>query len=243
MGDSHAQEFVMSIPLYVGRIDGVAVAVEASHLLPDAQPVAVDDSGLIRFEGDLLRLGQGIEGAAQVDGGEWIPLAGPLYFSPYRSPSASIRSLEHASAESHPVGKRRFFLFHAPGAPEFHFALSLSQVLEVYSTLPLVSLGFPNSFVPAAAVWRGRAIPLVDLAAAVRLGNWDMEPHQRGLVVRNSAGAAFAIPVSGSVHQPSSTAAVFAPDAVAVRQMRAVRGVFRYEGRPLLVPDLDALLG
>ena len=215
-------------------------AVVAALALDGApEPLAADE--VYHFSQDLTRLCQGITGVAVLRDG-CLPIVSPDYFRPERSPVTSVRTITHLPPVATP-GARRFFVFGVPGANGFQFAVSMNQVMEVARALPMAPLNFDHSHLTGVSVWRGETIPVIDLAFAARLGTiGEATPWKRMMVVRNRANRIFAIPTTGAVRQPPAASQVYAPDSVSVRPMRGIRGVFRFEGSPLLVPDLDALV-
>jgi chemotaxis signal transduction protein len=239
----------MPVQLWRGVAGGQEVLLEdpaiaqSTPLDATPQPVELNSSSIFRFTEAMARFGQGVTGVALVDEG-CIPIVSSDYFRTDRAPACGVHTIERRAAptESEHAGARRFFVFGVPGAVGFQFALSLTQVLEVSRPLPMAPLNFEYSHFVGAAVWRGETIPAIDLAFAARLGSMRHEPWTRMVIVRNRCNRIFTIPASGAVRQPGAAQQVYAPDSVSVRPMRGIRGVFRFEGRPLLVPDLDALI-
>lgn len=215
--------------------------VEQLPLTGEPEPIAADQ--VYHFSKDLTHLCQGITGLAVLDNA-CLPIVSLEYFQPERAPTFGVRAIDRSTPVAPAAaGPRRFFVFNVPGAIGFQFALSMSQVLEVTRALPMAPLNFGYSHYVGVAVWRGETIPVVDLAFAAKVGAIRSDtPWGRSIIVRNQANKIFAIAARGQVRQPSAAAQVHAPDSVSVRSMRGVRGVFRFEGSPLLVPDLDALV-
>ena len=209
----------------------------------DQQPEVLEADDVYHFSQELARLGQGITGIA-LAGNFCLPVVSAQYFQSPRSAAAGVKTINRSGAVAvAPAGPRRFFVFNVPGALGFQFALSMNQVLEVARALPMASLHFEDSHYAGVAVWRGETIPLIDLAFAAKLGSIRQDTRLgRMMIVRNRANRIFALALNGPVRQPSAAAQVYAPDSVSVRPMRGIRGVFRFEGSPLLVPDLDALV-
>lgn len=67
-------------------------------------------------------------------------------------------------------------------------------VREVLGRQPWLRVPQATSAVPGVCVWRGRAIPVVDLAYIVGLGSTDPETYTRTLIVEQQLGLA-ALPV------------------------------------------------
>ena len=239
----------MPIHLLRGVVGGQDVLIEDPSIAETTpfdvtpSPVELPSSTVFRFSEDLVRLGQGVTGVALVDA-DCLPIVSPQYFRTDRAPAYGVHAIDRTRTVEapEPVGARRFFVFSVPGASGFQFALSMTQVLEVSRPLPVAPLNFEYSHFAAAAVWRGETIPVIDLAFAARLGAMRRESCARMVIVRNRNNRIFTIPASGTVRQPGVASQVYAPDSVSVRPMRGIRGVFRFEGSPLLVPDLDALM-
>lgn len=199
---------------------------------------------VVRFSEELLRLGQGVTGVGLVNS-ECLLIVTRDYFCAGRAPASGVKTIDRSPlASSVQSGARRFFVFGVPGALGFQFAVSMNQVLEVVRALPVAPLNFDHSHLAAVAVWRGEAIPVIDLPFAAKLGSLSpSSTWSRIMIVRNRANRVFAIPATAQVRQPAAASQVFAADSGSVRPMRGIRGVFRYEGSPLLVPDLDSLVG
>lgn len=198
---------------------------------------------VFRFSKDLTRLGQGVIGVGVMDT-VCLPIVTSDYFRMGRSPAQGVQTIDRSqTTPAPPSGPRRFFVFSVPGAVGFQFAVSMNQVLEVAHALPVAPLNFENSHFAGVAVWRGETIPVIDLALAAKLGTMRRDYEaSRLMVVRNAANRIMAIRSTGTVRQSSAGSQVYAPDSGSVRPMRGIRGVFRFEGSPLLVPDLDALV-
>lgn len=216
-------------------------AVQSFTSEVSAQALASDQ--IFRFSQDLLRLSEGVVGVGLVNDG-CLPIVTGDYFRTGRAPAYGVKTIDRPGNSTVPTpGSRRFFVFGVPGALGFQFAVSMKQMLEVASSLPVASLNFENSHFAGVAVWRGETVPLIDLALAAKLGRMKTnEEFGRVLVVRNSANRIMAIPATGTVRQSTAGSHVYAPDSISLRPMRGIRGIFRFEGSPLLVPDLDALV-
>lgn len=226
-------------------IGGKSVLVDDDALLrrvaPGVKPEALEADHVYHFSQDLTRLGQGVMGVALVND-TCLPIVSEDYFRAGRVSIASVRTIDRGvAAHASAAGARRFFIFGVPGAAGFQFAVSMNQVLEVAPALPLASLNFAHSHFAGVTVWRGDTVPVIDLAFAARLGVL-VNGWTRLMIVRNRANRIFAIPAMGQVRQPASASQVYAPDSGSVRPMRGIRGIFRFESSPLLVPDLDALV-
>jgi len=234
----------MSLRLWRCKTDGRDLLVEDldGGFTFDGDPVVlnVEEARVFRFSADLAHLCQGVTGVALVEQ-DCLPIVVADYFRIDRAPATQVHTVEHSSAVAEPHG-RRFFVFGVPGAAGFQFALSMNQVLEVARALPMAPLNFDHSHFAGVTVWRGQTIPVIDLALAARLGSIRDGELVRMMIVRNRSNKILAIAATGQVRQPSAASQVYAPDTVSVRPMRGIRGVFRFEGSPLLVPDLDALV-
>ncbi|HEY3739285.1 MAG TPA: chemotaxis protein CheW [Bryobacteraceae bacterium] len=238
----------MPVHLLRGVVGGQAVLLEdraiAETTAFDAgpDPLELAPASVFQFQENLAHLCQGVTGLALVDDA-CLPIVSAGYFRTDRAPAAGVHTIDRSHVtQPENAGARRFFVFGVPGAAGFQFALSMAQVLEVSRPLPVAPLNFEYSHFAGAAVWRGETIPVIDLAFAARLGAMRRETCSRMVIVRNRNNRIFTIPASGTVRQPGVPSQVYAPDSVSVRPMRGIRGVFRFEGSPLLVPDLDALL-
>jgi chemotaxis signal transduction protein len=238
----------MPVPATRGVVGGQDVLIEDPQVAESTpfdvtpSPVELGAGAVFRFSEDLMRLGQGVTGVALVDA-RCVPIVTSDYFRTDRAPAYGVRTIDRSNrAASERAGARQFFVFGVPGAVGFQFAVSMTQVLEVSRALPTAPLAFEYSHFAGVAVWRGETVPVIDLAFAARLGAMRQEPWTRMVIVRNRSNRIFTIPTSGPVRQPGAASHVYTPDSVSVRPMRGIRGVFRFEGSPLLVPDLDALI-
>jgi chemotaxis signal transduction protein len=238
----------MPVALMRGVVGGQDVLIEDPAIAESApfdvapQPLELSADAVFRFSDDLKRLGQGVGGVALV-AASCVPIVTGDYFRTDRAPAYGVRTIDRSRrVVPEQTGGRRFFVFGIPGAAGFQFAVSMTQVLEVSRALPMAPLAFEYSHFAGIAVWRGETIPVIDLAFAARLGAMRQEAWTRMVIVRNRNNRIFTIPTSGPVRQPGAASHVYTPDSVSVRPMRGIRGVFRFEGSPLLVPDLDALI-
>jgi chemotaxis signal transduction protein len=202
-----------------------------------------DPDTIYEFPKRLAMLAAGVESIVAED--ECVPLVSAAFFEdlhPVETP-LEVRRIqrEETSNDPPPAGERRFIVFGVPGASGLQFALSMSQVLEVSRGQHVAALTGQASHVIGVTMWRGEIIPVVDLAVAGRLGPGLHTEWPRMMIVRNSRNQVFAIPANGQIWQPPASSHVYAPETASVRPMNAIRAVFRFEGSPLLVPDLDAL--
>ena len=196
------------------------------------------------FPRSLQLLAEGVESIVATED-ECIPLVNAGFFEDDGSSFAAAMPVEvkriHRDETLATAGERRFIVFCVPGTSGFQFALSMNQVLEVSRAQHVAPVKSPASHVVGVTVWRGEVIPVVDLALAARLGPGMRTDWPRMMIVRNSSNGVIAIPANGQIWQPPASSHVYAPDSASVRPMPGIRAVFRFEGSPLLVPDLDAL--
>ncbi|MGH9721270.1 MAG: chemotaxis protein CheW [Bryobacteraceae bacterium] len=143
-----------------------------------------------------------------------------------------------------PARARRVVTFHAPGFsdPPVLFALSAAQVLEVSRSLTIAPAPFaPGPFL-GFAKWRGRAIPVIDLARAFGLTSGDRE-EPLFVVARGASDAqALAIPAGPGIGKLNLPLRLGKPSEPLPVENRFALGVFTLEGQPLVVPDLDRML-
>ena len=209
----------------------------------DRRPASeeVDPGCLIDFPCNLNQLAKGVRAIVATED-ECVPFVDAAYFAQTKSDPVEVRRLQREEPDLPPLsGDRRFIVFGVPGTSGFQFALSMSQILEVSRAQHIATLKGQGNHIIGVTVWRGRVIPVVDLAVAARLGPGTRTEWPRMMIVRNCKNGVFAIPANGQIWQPPASSHVYAPDSGSVRPMPSIRGVFRFEGSPLLVPDLDAL--
>lgn len=129
-----------------------------------------------------------------------------------------------------------------PG-PEVVVGIPLEQVLDVTEPLPWVPLSVTGGWVRGLLAWRGRTAQVVDLARCFGLEPRRGADEERVVIVRGTGRAeplAFMAPAALQRVSPSRSVAV--PAEEAGLRGAAIRGVFRWTGRLLVVPDFDALL-
>jgi len=137
--------------------------------------------------------------------------------------------------------RRRALLFALPNL-DVEFALSYSQVLELGMPTRLWPVpGWPER-IRGLVEWRGRPLPLVDLAACLGRPATPRDSVRRLLIARPARDAKpLALGIGFEVqsrsmpltHQPWNGPSPFPLDYV--------RGLFEMDGRPLVVPDLDRI--
>ncbi len=121
------------------------------------------------------------------------------------------------------------------------FGLSLSQILEVVSSLTLIPVPTAPGFVQGLACWRDQPVPVLDLAA--RLGLTSRIHEQRLVIARASTDGDFvAFPVEAAIRSqrlPMESVPCVVP--LGVRE-DLVRGAFELESETLMIPDLRRVL-
>lgn len=141
-------------------------------------------------------------------------------------------------------------LFSVPSAAETSlvFGLSLAQVQEVTAPLPILPVPYAPPYVLGITNWRGVPVPIVDLEMRLGLTTTPTAPaallaqsrllvacgpEQRGLlgVLVQSQVKTLRLPIAyTTLTQPLTLLPEF------------IKGAFAWEEKPLVIPDVDAIL-
>lgn len=188
-------------------------------------------------------------------GGELIPWVDPTSLDGALAPCGA--GLQPSPPPRRPlplhngVSKPALLVFPANGAagaagPEAALALSVSQVIEV------VDLGEPSpfpggpDFLLGLIPWRGRAVPLLDLALALGLPAGSRAGWRYALIARTADPSdCVALAASGPVAMkrlPLEGRVIEAPEGVAPRDPRALVACAEIDGRIVFLPDLARIL-
>lgn len=121
------------------------------------------------------------------------------------------------------------------------FGLSLSQILEVVSSLTVIPVPLAPGFVQGLACWRDQPVPVLDLAA--RFG-FKSHIHQQRLVIARARtdGDFVAFPVEAAIRsQRLPMTSIPCPVPLGVRE-DLMCGAFELESETLMIPDLRRVL-
>ncbi|MFN7931381.1 MAG: chemotaxis protein CheW [Blastocatellia bacterium] len=229
-------------PSFALRVDRITGSVE----LPNAQLLALPPivtAGVEAF----------FKGLAQVEG-RWIPCADAQRLHPtpatcsHTVPSHLATITAAFSITANRTAAPQIVLFTpltANDAPVL-FGLSMAQVQEVAAMTPILPLPQAPPYVLGITNWRGVPVPVVDLE--MRLGLTTRTPpaivtegrllvacgpQQRGLI------GVLVQPHVKTLRLPLSYAPLSQP---LVSTPGFVKGAFEWEGKSLVIPDLDAVL-
>jgi chemotaxis signal transduction protein len=155
---------------------------------------------------------------------------------------------ETARADSGAVGEVRdaprggVLLFSLPRM-DVMFALSVAQVLEVSSPARMWPVAGVREWVRGLVEWRGRAVPVVDLASCLGRGATPPEDVKRLLIARPARSVEpVALGIGAEIHGRPLPLPHQAWTGAVPFAMEYVRGLFEVGGYPLVVPDLDRMV-
>jgi purine-binding chemotaxis protein CheW len=216
----------------VDRVDGVAtVARSEFHPLPRA-------------------LGPGpttlFDRVALVDGR--VVLEMTFERAERKAPPSGARQGRNGTKGSRPAtashGSRELIVFaiddsaHAPVRAGMHIA----QVAEILEAPPIVPVVAAPAHVLGLANWRGKPVPVVDLASRVGLEAPTSWQEHRIVVARTAARETYiAFPIHGAARIYRLPIACAVGDSRLTVDEAATRGVFDFEGAPLIVPDVNRI--
>ncbi len=127
-----------------------------------------------------------------------------------------------------------------PGSRVVGFGLSVGCVAEMIEAPPGTPVPGATSHVRELSVWRGRALPLVDLAAWCGLPV-PPAPNRRVAVVRTPAGEPYGLPAGHGVRiVPLPLPSMPVRRAITLRADR-ILGVYDTNEQTIVVPDLKRL--
>lgn len=128
-----------------------------------------------------------------------------------------------------------------PDSRRCSFGLSLSQILEVVSSLEVVPVPHAPPYVQGIACWRDQPVPVLDLAA--RFGLPSAIHEQRLVIARGSAnGNLVAFPVESVIRSqrlPLASRPCQVPSGI---RADLLRGAFELDSETLMIPDLSRVL-
>jgi chemotaxis signal transduction protein len=177
--------------------------------------------------------------------------------SPLSSPSPVLQS-PPSSLQSKASGRGQIVVFSTaepqPGEQILSFGLSISQVPEILSPLPLTSVPAAPDFVLGLVNWRDRPVPVVDLTTRLGLAA-SRPPGQTRLIIARDRGL---VPSSSPGETNTGTLVGF-PVRPATRLLRLpiahrlcrlslpldqslTRGIVELENEVLVIPDVRTIL-
>lgn len=251
-GTSSSPVLVFTAPqgpwgLLVDRLE--RVAVPGSQLLPlprlprdeAGSPARLPVSGAVVLgeELDLLLDPARLHPAAAEDGpapgGEPMP------------PAGNHRLPRPAAATSTVTGAARLLTFTAGpvrlNGRSLQLALSVTQVVEIVEPVSPTPVPGAPAFVRGLTLWRGRAVPVIDLADWLGLPAGSPHPAGRLLICRaNRAGDLLALTVEPAVRLLPLPAQSRAYAGLLPFSSSRILGCFEVEQDLLAVPDLAALI-
>jgi chemotaxis signal transduction protein len=228
--------------------------------LPPAPPQAGGSEGRPQAGGSEGRpQAEGSEGRPQAEGseGEAREAASPSSRPPTVGAGGQRRShgqiVVFSIAESHPAEQT------------LSFGLSISQVPEILQSLPMIPVPAAPAFVLGLVNWRGRPVPVIDLARRLGLAP-EAAPSANGrthLIIARDKSDVLPVPNpaegDSSKEQSNQGALVGFPVRPAIRVLRLpiahrpcrrtlpldqtlTRGIAELENETLVVPDIRGIL-
>ncbi len=147
------------------------------------------------------------------------------------------------STAGHPGQLMTFTLPDQGNEPGLRLGLSVSQVPAVTTPLPCIHLPAAPPWLLGISAWRGRPLPVVDLALALGLGATSWGAPSRLLIVRGARRAEIlGFPVAPAVQLEQLPLPVRTLTAVLPVDPALVCAAFEVHGTPLLIPDVDRIL-
>jgi purine-binding chemotaxis protein CheW len=128
-----------------------------------------------------------------------------------------------------------------PDASDPRAGLHIAQVAEILEAPPIAPVVAAPAHVLGLTNWRGRPVPVVDLASRLGLGAASTR-GTRIVVARTAARETFvAFPLRGAARIYKFPIACAHGDLRLRVDESATRGVFEFDGAPLIVPDVDRI--
>jgi len=138
--------------------------------------------------------------------------------------------------------RRPVLLFSLPGL-DVTFVLSAAQIVELGAPGRVWSVPGAPAWFRGVTEWRARPLPVVDLAGCLQQPPTPASSVRRFLIARSARSAeTVALPIGADI----SSRALPLPYGRWTREapfsMEHVRGLFEGDGRPVVAPDLDAIM-
>jgi chemotaxis signal transduction protein len=168
------------------------------------------------------------------DSASWsVPenLTGPVVARPPVSPAQGTAR----------AGQATLIRFQIPGIQE-SIGLSAKQVIEFVDHAPAAAIPGANPALPGVVIWRGQAIPVLDLSIALHLQT-EAATLGRVLIVRvGTRTGSVAIPTGASTPRLQSLGGFRASPAPSTMRREFLHGSFADAAGPLLLPNLDQIV-
>lgn len=191
----------------------------------------------------LARYSPNVRGVVERDGTPYL-LVEPGYFRDHVRATFTPRRVIHTPRSSK-LDRVRLVLcdIPAPGSRRLVFGFSGKQIVEVSHRITVTPVPSAPDCVLGVAVWRNLSVPVVDLHAALGLGQSAVGLCNHTLFVRAvQTTDIIAIPIGASVRTMSSRQPVYQEPNPPSMPLELVRGVFRLDRGTLVIPDIDALI-
>ncbi|MGJ5813957.1 chemotaxis protein CheW [Paludibaculum fermentans] len=260
MCDRHGQSFAVGVEeiasierdrsalyrtLLVDRATGERIAVDRVGGVTE-----IERASICQPPERLGLAGQGLLGVVEIDGAS-VPLvktaflatSEPIRMQPALIARATPGRIAPAVEEPQILVTTLRLARSNTLRPEVVVGIPLEQVLDVSEPLPWIPLQVEGGWLRGILAWRGQTAQLVDLARCFGLEPQLGAAEERLVVVRGTGRhEPIAFMASSALQRvnPSQSTAIH-PEDVGLRT-EAIRGVFRWTGRLLVVPDIDALL-
>jgi chemotaxis signal transduction protein len=230
--------------LLVSRHDATRIPVDRVHGVAE-----IDHDALITLPPRLAASGSGLRGVVEIDGVN-LPYVTAAYLNTDQPIPVTPAAVERPPAEiPEDTADPQLLVFRLPlattgqGLPEIVVATPIEQVLEICEPLPWFPLQVTEGWVRGIVPWRGHAAPLLDLACCFGLEPSPIRPEDRIVLVRGTSRyAPLALQTSTVLQRVSPYQATAADLNETGLRPEAIRGVFDWLGRLLVIPDYDALV-
>ncbi|WP_228486848.1 chemotaxis protein CheW [Paludibaculum fermentans] len=260
MCDRHGQSFAVGVEeiasierdrsalyrtLLVDRATGERIAVDRVGGVTE-----IERASICQPPERLGRAGQGLLGVVEIDGVS-VPLVKTAFLAavdPIRIQPAVIT--RPSAGRAAPAVEEPQILITSlrlarsnTARPEVVVGIPLEQVLDVSEPLPWIPLQVEGGWLRGILAWRGQTAQLVDLARCFGLEPLLGAPEERLVVVRGtSRHEPIAFMASAALQRVNPAHAIAIHPEDAGLKTEAIRGVFRWTSRLLVIPDIDALL-
>ncbi|MEW6735269.1 MAG: chemotaxis protein CheW [Acidobacteriota bacterium] len=230
--------------LMVEQLLGI-VEVEKIHKLP----AVANNSGLNFFKGVVI---SGERMLLYLDPDHLHPeamansyrQAQKIVSLPRRPKAANSNGNSDKAETKHNTGKGRIMLFDidTSNAQSVLFGLSVTQVCEILSPLPLISVPGSPDYILGLVNWRDRPVPIIDLNARLGLERSSLLANDRFLIARSSTNnewVGFAI--QSNIKMQDLPIAYRSCTRNIALDHSLIRGLFELQDRLLVIPDIDTL--
>ena len=153
----------------------------------------------------------------------------------------STRASQPLASASPRDARTQVVRFWLPGIPD-SFGLSARQVIEFVTSAPATVIPRANPSVPAVAIWRDRAVPVVDLGRAMALAQAPSKVERLLIVQASGPTGLIAIPTGGAMPRLQSANEFRACSNPAGFELELLHGVFEDPNGRMAMPNLDRIL-